>query len=135
MKSWVVITLVSGSLLLAAPASAAVEVESSQSDRVDAWMAKHHLHPAFDKLGRGLGNTLGGWLEVPLQIQRRYTSKDPVTTFFTGSAVGLVKGAARTAVGVYETVTFFIPYPEQYAPILPPLEYYHRDNTRYRGVL
>lgn len=134
MKPWFGI-LVSGCLLLATPASAAVEVQPAQSDRVDAWLTKYHVHPAFDKLGRGLGNTFGGWLEVPLQIQRRYTPRDPVTTFFTGGLVGLAKGVVRTTVGLYEAVTFFIPYPEQYAPILPPLEYYTQDKTRYRGVL
>lgn len=128
MKPWLGL-LVSGGLLLTT--SAAAEVRPDQSDRVDAWLTKYHVHPAFDKLGRGLGNAFGGWLEIPLQVQRRYTPKDPVTTFFTGSLIGLAKGAVRTVVGVYESATFFLPYPEHYAPILPPLEY----QTRPRGVL
>jgi len=41
-----------------------------------------------------------------------------------------VKGAVRTAVGAYETVTFFLPYPEEFAPILPTLEYYQHSTKR-----
>jgi hypothetical protein len=35
-------------------------------------------------------------------------------------------------VGLYETVTFFLPYPEDFAPILPTLEYYNKSPGRRR---
>jgi len=80
----------------------------------------------FEKLGRGVGNVLGGWLEIPLQVHRRWNSRDTATSLFAGLGMGLVKGLERTAVGLFETVTFFHPDPNNYAPLLPPLEYYER---------
>jgi putative exosortase-associated protein (TIGR04073 family) len=93
-------------------------------DPADAFMLQHNLYPACAKLGRGVTNTLMGWLEVPQNIQKYYLPNDAGTSVFTGAAVGLVKGTIRTGVGVYETVTFLIPYPEHYAPILPDLDYF-----------
>lgn len=94
------------------------------SDRVDELMTSYNLHPALQKLGRGVSNFLGGWLEFPLNLQQRYTEADTAGSLFTGAAYGVVKGVVRTGVGLYEVVTFFLPYPEQYAPILPTLEYF-----------
>ena len=89
------------------------------------------LAPAAEKLGRGVANILGGWLEIPIGIDQGYhTSNDRASGMLAGSVRGLGNGIVRTAVGVYETVTFFLPYPEQFAPILPPLEYYRHNPTR-----
>jgi hypothetical protein len=33
----------------------------------------------------------------------------------------VVEAVVRTTVGAYETVTFLVPIPSGYAPILPPL--------------
>ncbi len=99
-------------------------------DRVDDLMGRYNLHPAFEKLGRGVANTLCGWLELPLNIQKRYSANDTGGSFFTGAAHGLFKGIVRTGVGVYETVTFFLPYPENFAPILPTLEYFQKTPKR-----
>ena len=99
-------------------------------DRVDALMLRYNLHPAFEKLGRGVANLFGGWLEVPLNIHKRYTLTDTGGSFLTGAAHGVFKGVVRTGVGLYETVTFFLPYPENYAPILPTLEYFKRSPKR-----
>jgi len=95
-------------------------------------MGRHNLHPAFEKLGRGLSNALGGWLEIPLTIHRRYATSDTGASFFTGAAHGLFRGLVRTGVGIYETATFFLPYPEHFAPILPTLEYFQRTTRRER---
>ena len=95
-------------------------------DPVEEFMAEHRLHPAFQKLGRGVSNVLWGWLEVPLNIHKRFTRTDTAGSVVTGLVVGVFKGGVRTAVGVYETVTFFIPYPENFAPILPTLEYFQQ---------
>jgi putative exosortase-associated protein (TIGR04073 family) len=99
-------------------------------DRVDEMMGRYNLAPAFSKLGRGVSNALLGWLEVPLNVHKHYTTSDTVGSGLTGAAVGLFKGAVRMGVGVYETVTFFLPYPEQYAPILPTLEYFQKTTKR-----
>ncbi len=93
-------------------------------DPTDTFMLQHNLYPAAAKLGRGVANTLAGWMEVPLNMQKYYLPNDTGTSIFTGAAVGVFKGLIRTGVGVYETATFFLPYPEDFAPILPSLEYF-----------
>ncbi|OGW75783.1 MAG: hypothetical protein A2Z72_05205 [Omnitrophica bacterium RBG_13_46_9] len=72
------------------------------------------------KLARGLANILTGWVELPKNIYDT-SVEDNV---FSGLTVGLVKGVGmaivRTGAGVYETVTFPFPIPEDYAPVLEP---------------
>ena len=75
------------------------------------------------KLGRGIANTLGGWLEIPLNIYKQYQPTGRAEGFFAGTIIGLFKGVVRTVVGAYETVTFILPYPNNYGPVLPDLEY------------
>ena len=116
--------------MFAAPAWAGAAAGGSARDPVDDVMGRYHVHPALTKLGRGVGNALGGWLEVPLNISQRMSSSDTGGSFFTGVAYGLIKGVVRTGVGVYETATFFLPYPEDFAPILPTLEYYKKSDRR-----
>ena len=93
-----------------------------------AWL--YNVQPAMTKLGRGLSNFLLGWLEVPLNTRRYYTRKDTVGSSLAGAAVGAFKGAVRTGVGLYETVTFFLPYPEHFRPVLPTLEYFQKTSRR-----
>ena len=99
-------------------------------DRVDAMMSRHNLGLAFTKLGRGVSNFFLGWLEIPLNIQKRYTTSDTVGSSLAGTATGFFKGAARTGVGLYETLTFFFPMPEHFEPILPTLEYFQKHTKR-----
>ena len=72
------------------------------------------------KLGRGIANALTGVVEIPKKVFLISKNDNPVL----GMTWGLVKGAAvgllRTAVGVYETVTFPIPAPANYEPMLSP---------------
>lgn len=119
--------------LLAASAWAADSRQSaSQDPAAYGWLSRYHLYPAFGKLGRGAGNVLTGWLEIPLAVQTRYVNQDPITTFVTGAVVGLAKGVTRTLVGTYEVATFLLPYPDDFAPILPPLEYFSQAPPRWR---
>ena len=99
-------------------------------DRVDEMMARYNLHPAFEKLGRGASNALLGWLEIPTSIHQRYSKSDTAASTLTGLVYGVFKGAVRTAVGLYETVTFFLPYPENFAPILPTQDYLNKTTKR-----
>lgn len=101
-------------------------------DRVDAMMSRYNLGPAFTKLGRGVSNVLLGWLEIPINVQKRYATSDTVGSGLAGAAVGIFKGAVRTGVGFYETITFFVPLPEHYEPILPTLEYFQKHTKRQR---
>ena len=74
----------------------------------------------FTKLGRGLANTLTGWVELPKNIYK--TSVDE--NAFAGMTLGLAKGAGmtivRTGAGIFEIVTFPFPLPENYKAILEP---------------
>lgn len=121
--------------LLASRLYAAQPPTPAATDKTDEVLLRYNLYPALEKLGRGVANTLGGWLEFPLNIQKRYTKADTAASLFTGAAVGLVKGAVRTGVGVYEVVTFWLPYPEHYAPILPILEYFKHSEPRQELLL
>ncbi len=123
------VVVVIGWMALCAPIWAASRMAAEGgADVTDAALGRYGLYPVIEKLARGAANFLGGWLEVPLGIHKRYSKDDAVTSMFAGFATGVVKGFVRTAVGLYELVTFPVPYPEDYAPILPTLEYLkHRD--------
>jgi len=72
------------------------------------------------KLGRGLGNILTGWVELPKNIYDTSVEENVLA----GITMGLMKGVGmtivRTGAGVYETVTFPFPIPEDYQPVLEP---------------
>ncbi|MBL7157537.1 MAG: exosortase system-associated protein, TIGR04073 family [Candidatus Omnitrophica bacterium] len=75
---------------------------------------------AFKKLGRGLANTFTGWIEVFTTIERKFEEEEYLIAVFYGFPEGLVRAVTRTAVGLYETVTFPIPIPDNYEVILEP---------------
>ena len=68
-------------------------------------------------------------LEVPEQMSRTNNSDGP----FAGWTVGLLKGfgwaVGRACVGVYETVSFMMPYPKAYQPILKDPEYFLENSN------
>ena len=72
------------------------------------------------KLGRGVANVATGILELPNNIVS-VTEEDG---YVAGVTYGIMKGLAwsvvRIAVGAYETVTFLVPIPFHYDPILEP---------------
>ena len=75
---------------------------------------------AFTKLGRGAANTLTGWLEVPKNVYVTSSEKNPLMGISYGLLKGLGLGIARTAVGLYEVITFPFPLPADYEPIMAP---------------
>ena len=74
----------------------------------------------FTKLGRGVANTLTGWVELPKNIYNTSVEDNA----FAGMTLGLAKGAGmtlvRTGAGIFEIATFPFPLPEDYKPILEP---------------
>jgi len=72
------------------------------------------------KLIRGLANVLTGWVELPKNIYESSVEDN----IFTGLTIGLAKGVGmtivRTGAGIYETITFPFPIPEDYEPVLEP---------------
>ena len=74
-----------------------------------------------DKLVRGVGNVLSGWLEIPLNIDREWAaSKNMGIGIFTGGVKGLVLGFARTCSGFWDALTFPVAVPENYEPFYSP---------------
>ena len=72
------------------------------------------------KIVRGLANIVTGWVEIPKNIYDTCVEDN----LFSGLTLGLAKGVGmaivRTGAGIYETVTFPFPIPEEYAPVLEP---------------
>lgn len=72
------------------------------------------------KLGRGLVNTLTGVVEIPKKVYMISKSDNILMGLTWGWVKGTAVGLLRTACGVYETLTFPIPAPADYEPIMDP---------------
>lgn len=72
------------------------------------------------KLGRGLANVLTGWVELPKNIYDTSVEENVLSGLTMGLAKGIGMTIVRTGAGVYETVTFPFPIPEDYQPVLEP---------------
>ena len=107
-------------LVLIAPAA--------HADRLDV-----EDYGPVDKLGRGLANMVTGVLALPGSIAEGAHENGA-----SGAAVGLGKGIARTIarelVGVYEFVTFPLPAPRGYRPILDPPYPWEYFQDRHTGL-
>lgn len=79
-----------------------------------------YAQDAFKKLGRGVVNSLTGWLEVPKGIVDESKESNVFAGLTIGTIKGLGLGLVRTGAGVYEAVTFPFPIPEGYEPIVKP---------------
>lgn len=75
------------------------------------------------KLGRGIANCVSFPAELPLQISRVNNSDGPVAACTYGVVKGFVYGVMRAMTGVYETVSFPIPVPQGYKPIMTDPEF------------
>jgi len=75
---------------------------------------------AARKLGRGLANTLFGVAEIPIQIQATLEQKGSGAAATYGVIKGFGRFFMREGIGIYEILTFPIPYPKYYEPIMEP---------------
>jgi putative exosortase-associated protein (TIGR04073 family) len=73
----------------------------------------------LEKLGRGVADMTTGVLEVPGSMVKE-TREDGAMGALTGFGIGLARTVARELVGVFEFVTFPIPVPPNYGPVLHP---------------
>jgi len=75
---------------------------------------------ALRKLGRGIANVTTCFIEIPYQITKS-TQEDGGTA---GATVGVIKGlfctVGRCLAGIYDVITFPIPVPKGYKPIIDP---------------
>lgn len=73
------------------------------------------------KLCRGVGNTLFGWMEVPLYIRTVSEEESAVAGICCGTVIGLGRAVGRTLIGVVEIATFPFPMPNKgYGPLIEP---------------
>ena len=72
------------------------------------------------KLGRGTSNVLTSIFEFPKSIQEQLYDEGVIAAGTYGILDGAYKFLVRTVVGAFEIVTFPIPFPEDYAPIVEP---------------
>jgi putative exosortase-associated protein (TIGR04073 family) len=82
---------------------------------------------AWKKLGRGVCNMATFPLELPNQISKTNITDGPMAAFTWGLLKGVGMTTLRALVGVYETVTFPMPCPEGYKPILTDPEFFFED--------
>jgi putative exosortase-associated protein (TIGR04073 family) len=75
---------------------------------------------ALRKLGRGLSNVLFGIVEVPNQYTRAVNDNGGGAGLTYGLPRGILCWLGREVVGVYEVVTFPLPLPKGYKPIIKP---------------
>lgn len=73
------------------------------------------------KFSRGVVNTAFGLVvDWPKTIYYDTKKKGPAYGLTIGLFKGIGVGVGRTLIGAYELVTFPLPYPEDYTPILSP---------------
>ncbi|MDP3142928.1 MAG: exosortase system-associated protein, TIGR04073 family [Candidatus Omnitrophota bacterium] len=75
------------------------------------------------KLGRGIANLTMGWFTLFSTIEDTGKSDGVYAAVTYGILKGLAKAIQRTAVGAYETISFPIPCPKGYKPILTKPEF------------
>ncbi len=72
------------------------------------------------KLGRGLANLFTGIVEIPKGVILRSKKEGAVKGLTSGFVEGAKQGLVRTASGLYEALTFPIPAPVDYEPMVSP---------------
>ncbi len=75
---------------------------------------------AAEKLGRGIANFFTGWVEIPAEFGRVIEKKGDLAAVFVAPFTGIAKAIGRTAVGLYDALTFPIPFPSGYKPVIEP---------------
>jgi putative exosortase-associated protein (TIGR04073 family) len=79
------------------------------------------------KLGRGTANVLTCPLELFLQPSRVNNTDGPVAGFTYGIIKGVAMMGLRAIVGAYEIISFPVPIPKDYGPILKDPEFFFED--------
>ena len=72
------------------------------------------------KFFRGIVNAATGWMEIPKQMIQTSQASGAAKGWTWGFAKGIGFAVARSVVGAYEIITFPVPAPEGYRPIMQP---------------
>lgn len=79
-----------------------------------------HCQDAFRKLGRGVVNIVASPLEFTKAVGDSYQNGGVFEVITYGIFKGGIMMVVRAGLSCYEAVTFPIPLPENYKPILQP---------------
>jgi putative exosortase-associated protein (TIGR04073 family) len=79
------------------------------------------------KFVRGVANIATGWVELPKQVYVVGTNEGWVAGVFRGPFDGIGMFAARTIAGAYELLTFPVPVPPHYQPMMQPEYVWDKD--------
>ena len=87
----------------------------------------------LDKLGRGICDVVFCFLELPRHMGTTVEHSGDFAGITTGVLKGLGAMGLRLVSGVYEIVTFPIPLPSHYRPVMYPeyIFYEYPSGTRY----
>jgi putative exosortase-associated protein (TIGR04073 family) len=77
-------------------------------------------HNALRKLGRGVANVVFGFVELPNQMTKARAEHGGAGALTYGVGKGLLRWVGRELVGAYEIVSFAVPYPRGYKPVMKP---------------
>jgi putative exosortase-associated protein (TIGR04073 family) len=108
------------SLVLLLMFCVALAAAPSAMAKDDVYREGTQANKMFHKLGRGAVNTLTGWIEIPKNMAKQWRNYDPFTGIIVGGVEGAAWGVGRTATGLYDMVTFCLPIPEDYQPLMEP---------------
>jgi len=72
------------------------------------------------KLGRGLTNVVASPGEYYVQTSKLSPSRDPMARLFTGVFKGTCAMVERAGIGAYDVLTFPLPFPAEYKPVIQP---------------
>ena len=75
---------------------------------------------AMTKLGRGFVNIVTGWVEIPKRIHETSQDQGTAAGLTWGLLRGIGHGFVRTVAGFYEVLTFPVPAPAGYEPVIQP---------------
>lgn len=84
---------------------------------------------ALTKLGRGFCNLGTFWLEVPDEMGKVNQESGPLKAGSWGFCKGAGKAFVRMFAGLYEIITFPLPLPSGYKPLLKDPEFFYTDRT------
>jgi len=79
------------------------------------------------KLGRGMANIITCPLEIPYRIGEANEESGPIAALTWGVLDGFFRVGMRMIVGGYEVITFPIPFPWDYEPIIDDPEFFFED--------
>jgi putative exosortase-associated protein (TIGR04073 family) len=79
---------------------------------------------ALKKLGRGAANVVTCPIEIVYRIGEVNKEDGPIAAYTWGLLNGIWRTGVRVVVGVYEVITFPLPLPKNYEPIIDDPEFF-----------